>query len=186
MNIYESISKRRAIYPSSYTNENIEKEVIERILATANWAPTHRRTEPWRFHVFQDAAKMNLGQEILSLTKAANPSVAEFKLKKTADKFERSPVVMTIILHRGPHESVPEWEEVAAVAMAVQNMWLACTAEGLGAYWSSPGVIANLRDFLQLKVNEKCLGLFFIGKTNEKVEGSRKSSINDKITWCSE
>ncbi len=183
MNIYETINKRRSIYPPSYTNESIEKEVLERILATANWAPTHRRTEPWRFHVFQGEAKMKLGKEVVALTKASNPEVAAFKLKKTAQKFEQTPVVIAIVLHRDPKESVPEWEEVASVAMAVQNMWLAATAEGLGAYWSSPGVISELGHFLELASNEKCLGLFYMGKTNEVVEGERKSSIEAKVKW---
>ncbi len=186
MNIYDCISKRRSVFPPSYTNEQIENEIIERVLAAANWAPTHRKTEPWRFRVYQGLAKNNLGNEVVALTKAANPNIAAFKLKKTAQKFEQSPVVIAIILHRDVNESIPEWEEVASVGMSVQNMWLACTAEGLGAYWSSPGIIQNLGDFLQLKPNEKCLGLFYMGKTNEVIEGVRKTSIDEKVTWVCE
>lgn len=183
MNIYESINKRRSVYPPSYTNERIDKEVLERILATANWAPTHRRTEPWRFQVFQGDAKMKLGEEVVRLSEASNPNIAAFKLKKTAQKFEQTPVVMAIVLHRDPKESLPEWEEVAAVAMAVQNMWLAATAEGLGAYWSSPEISSELKGFLQLETNEKCLGLFYMGKINEVVEGTRDTPIQAKVKW---
>lgn len=35
------------------------------------------------------------------------------------------------------HDSVPLWEEHAAVACAVQNMWLAATAAGVSGYWTS-------------------------------------------------
>ena len=50
---------------------------------------------------------------------------------------------------------MPEWEETAAVACAVQNMHLAFTAEGLAGYWSSGGVMgdcawANAPETLQL------------------------------------
>jgi len=35
------------------------------------------------------------------------------------------------------HHEVPEWEEVAAVACAAQNMQLVATALGVAGYWSS-------------------------------------------------
>ena len=37
-------------------------------------------------------------------------------------------------------KSLPKMEEVAAVSMAVQNMWLTATAHGVGCYWSTGGV----------------------------------------------
>ena len=43
-------------------------------------------------------------------------------------------------MQRDPGERIPEWEELASVACAVQNMWLSATSYGIGAYWSSPKV----------------------------------------------
>ncbi|MBK8192224.1 MAG: nitroreductase family protein [Lewinellaceae bacterium] len=57
-------------------------------------------------------------------------------------------------MHRDPAESVPEFEEIASVAMAVQNMWLTCTELGLGCYWSSPKAALEASEFLQLQANE--------------------------------
>ena len=59
---------------------------------------------------------------------------------------------------------LPEWEEIAATAMAVQNMYLTATAYEVGCYWSTPGMINHLREFLQLEENQKCIGLFYLGK----------------------
>lgn len=183
MTIFECIEKRRSVYPPAYNNQPIPKETLERILATANWAPTHRKTEPWRFHVFQQEAKMKLANEVIAQMKSANPDLGDFKLKKTVQKFEQSDTVIAIVLHRDPKDSLPEWEEVAAVAMAVQNMWLACTEEKIGAYWSSPSIISELGSFLDLAPNEKCLGFFYMGNTDEFPEGVRKSSIEEKVKW---
>ena len=58
-------------------------------------------------------------------------------------------------------------EEIAAVAMSVQNMWLTCSANNIGCYWSSPKIISELNMFLKLKENQKCLGLFYIGKYDD-------------------
>ena len=43
------IRSRRSIYPKSYLpGQPVERELIEQLLENANWAPTHKLTEPWR------------------------------------------------------------------------------------------------------------------------------------------
>jgi nitroreductase len=51
--------------------------------------------------------------------------------------------------------------------MAVQNMYLTCTAHQVGCYWSSHPVFHQLKKHLKLEENEECLGLFYIGSTEE-------------------
>jgi nitroreductase len=46
---------------------------------------------------------------------------------------------------------VPDWEEIAATSMAVQNMYLTCTANRIGCYWSSPKIVNNLKDSLKIE-----------------------------------
>ena len=46
------IKNRRSVFPNLYTGEPVPKEVIDQMLENANWAPTHKFTEPWRFTVF--------------------------------------------------------------------------------------------------------------------------------------
>jgi hypothetical protein len=48
--------------------------------------------------------------------------------------------------------------------MAVQNMYLTATANEVGCYWSSSGMIKHLDEFLGLQENQKCYGLFYLGK----------------------
>ena len=59
---------------------------------------------------------------------------------------------------------VPEWEEIAATSMAVQNMYLTCTANNIGCYWSSPKIVEKLTESLKIEENQQCLGLFYMGK----------------------
>ena len=58
--ISQLIRKRRSIFPKTYTNQPIAKEIIEEVLENANWAPTHKMTEPWRFKVLVDDALIHL------------------------------------------------------------------------------------------------------------------------------
>ena len=109
---------------------------------------------------------------------------SDIKLKKTAENPSRSSCVIAISMKR--HEGLPEWEEIAAVSMAVQNMWLTCTAMGIGAYWSSPGLIARIGDFLGLSEDEKCLGLFYMGYTDANLPEGKRKPIADKVVWMDE
>ena len=49
--VLNAIRNRRSVFPAQYTGEPVEKETIEQLLELANWAPTHKKTQPWRFKV---------------------------------------------------------------------------------------------------------------------------------------
>lgn len=179
------IQKRRSIFPDSYVNQPIEKEIIEQILENANWAPNHRHTAPWRFKIFQGDALQRLSDYLGNWYRENTPpeQFSEKKLEKTLHKPLRSDCVIAICMQRDPQESVPEWEEIAAVACAVQNMWLTCTAYGIGSYWSSPRSIIEARDFLSLEEGESCLGLFYMGYHKLPDLPGKRSPIDEKVTW---
>ncbi|MNY64863.1 hypothetical protein D3C86_2020370 [compost metagenome] len=62
---------------------------------------------------------------------------------------------------------------------------MALTAEALniGAYWSSPGTIADLKGFLDLNDQEKCFGLFYMGYHDEVPRAAKRTPIEDKVRW---
>ena len=87
-------------------------------------------------------------------------------------------------MQRDEKESIPEWEEIAATAMAVQNMWLTAHSMNIGAYWSSPGLINSMGQHVAMQEGERCLGLFYLGKFDDELpEGNRKTTIEEKTTW---
>ena len=59
--IFDLIKERRSIFPPQFIDKPISKETIEKILEAANWAPTHKKTEPWRFKVLMGEKKQELG-----------------------------------------------------------------------------------------------------------------------------
>lgn len=177
---------RRAIYPESYTNQPIPKTIIEEILENANWAPTHKRTEPWRFRVFLGpASRGRLADYLAEWYRAHTPAeqFSEIKYDKTRHNPQQSACVIAICLQRDPRQRLPEWEELAAVACAVQNMWLSCTAYGIGCYWSTPEAILSAHDFLELQPEEQCLGLLYMGYHQSPDLPGKRGPIDEKTTW---
>ena len=187
MNITELIRSRRSIFPKSYTNEPIAREVIEELLENANFAPTHKLTEPWRFVVFSGDSKQNLADFMADYYKKSTPEelFSEERYTKQKENPLRASHVIAIVMERN-EIALPEFEEISSVAMAVQNMWLTASALGLGAYWSSPPVTssATFHQFLGLAPQQRCLGLFYVGHHN--LEGElpyKRTPISNKVVW---
>lgn len=183
----ELLRRRRAIFPKAYLPERpIDRTILEQLLENANWAPTHKRTEPWRFQVFHSPeSRDSLGDYMSEFYRQNTPPEAfsEEKMIKNGENPRRSGAVIAIILHRDPTESIPEFEEIAAVAMAVQNIWLSCTALGLGSYWSTPRAALEARDFLGLAPNERCLGLFYLGWHEMPELPGKRGDVMEKTIW---
>ncbi len=184
--IQDVIKNRRSIFPKSYLQEPIENEVLLRLLECANQAPTHKLTEPWRFKIFKGAGLKRLADEMVSEYKEITPTESFLQKKSDSirEKVMQSGAVLAICMQVSG--KVPEWEELASVACSVQNIWLAASAMGIGAYWSTPALIHNLNAFLELKENEKCIGLFYMGYHHEKTELGNRTPIEEKITWIEE
>ncbi len=184
----ELIRSRRAIFPNTYTDRPIPDDVIREILENANWAPTHKLTEPWRFKVFRGRALQRLGEYLARWYEENTPAgqFSERKYNKTLNNPPRSSCVIAICMQRDPQERVPEWEELASVACAVQNMWLTCTAHGIGAYWSSPRSILEADEFLGLQEGERCLGLFYMGYHEMPEIPGKRRPVDEKVEWVQE
>jgi nitroreductase len=178
------IQRRRSIFPASYTKEEVPHALIRQILESANYAPTHKLTQPWRFIVFRNEGKIKLGQELARLYKMTTPA-QQFLQKKydsILEKAEQASCIITLNLKLHA-DKVPEWEELASLACAVQNMALTAEALNVGAYWSSPVMLADLKDYLNLDEREKCYGLFYMGYHNEPPREAMRQPIEEKIKW---
>ena len=190
--ITEVIKDRRTIYPEFYSDRNIHKEQIEVILNNAIWAPTHGMTQPWQFSVFINDGKQVLSDKLAELYQQNTPaeSFSETKFNKLKNRPLKAGAIIAVSLKRDVKEKISELEEIEAVACAIQNMHLTCTAWGLGAFWSTPKLIytQEMSTFLNLNAKGKCLGLFYIGYVEEDYvwpKGQRKP-IEYCTTWVSE
>tara|TARA_B100000963_G_scaffold180531_1_gene156870 strand:+ start:1105 stop:1656 length:552 start_codon:yes stop_codon:yes gene_type:complete len=177
--ISKIIKARRTTYPRNFNGAKIKREVIEEILENANHAPSHRMTQPWFFKVFTDEKKNDLANAIIKL----NSNYSDSFKKKMFEKFEKTSHIIVICLKR--HEDVvPEWEEVAATSMSVQNIWLSIVNSKIGGYWSTPKYLNNLNKYLELKKNERCLGFFFLGLVDSfKIRNISRTNAREKTSW---
>jgi len=173
------------VYPRFFTDEKVSKSDIMALLEAANWAPTHRMTEPWRFIVLEGQKKEELGQYLADQYKSAQSeaSFSDRKYKGKMEKALKSSAVIVLIMQRDPKDSLPEWEELAAMSAAVQNLWITASALGLGGYWSSPKSIVGRPTFFDLPAGQTCYGLFYLGHHEMPELPRERKPIADKVQW---
>lgn len=181
------IKDRRTIYPEQFSNRAVHKELIEALLNNAIWAPTHGLTQPWRFIVISEDAKITLGEKLAESYLEAIPkeNQSDAKLSKLLNRPKKASAVIALILHREKDTKISEKDDFAAVACAVQNMHLTATAYGLGAFWSTPKIMnhSNVRTFLELTEEQECVGFFYIGYPEIEWPTGQRRPIEYVTTW---
>ena len=161
------IEDRRSIAPELYSQRSVHEEVLTELLDMARWAPTHRYTQPWYFKVFLGDGRKVLGETMARIYTEVTPADAfsDVKEAKLRERPQLAPAVIAVGLKRDPDKRDPVQEEIASVAMAVQNMKLVAAAHGLGMYWTTGGVTYTdaMRSAMGLGPDDHFLGLLYVG-----------------------
>lgn len=178
----EHFYNRHLTTPRNFNDEEVSDEEIRELIEVARWAPTHKMTEPWRFVVLREEALGRLEEFMESYYLAQDKPLSPTKISQKLSKVQKTQAVIVILMHRDARESVPEWEEIAAVACAVENMWLYACNNGLAGYWSTPGFISSIGELVDLEANQRCLGIFYLGKTDLGPSDSRKRKDVEEIS----
>jgi nitroreductase len=186
--LLNTIQQRRSVFPSDYTGGTIEKAHMDQILESSRWAPNHKNTQPWKYKVLQASGLEKLGSFMTAQFVKDSGKPESFKSRKLSEKMQKSSAVILIFMSRDPKESIPEWEEIAAVSMSVQNMWLMAHDLGYGCYWSSPKEFANMEEFESITVSEhdRFLGFLYLGTVeSQKEELPKRKSPDDFVEYVS-
>ncbi|MBN2629266.1 MAG: 5,6-dimethylbenzimidazole synthase [Rhodobacteraceae bacterium] len=158
--VYRAIYTRRDVR-SQFTQRPVETEVLLRLLTAAHHAPSVGFMQPWNFVVIRSAAVKTEVQQAFDAANAEaiamfpddrKPLYSSLKLQGisdapvnlciTCDRSRGGPVVLGRTHNRDM--------DLYSTACAVQNLWLAARAEGLGVGWVSILDDATLRHILRL------------------------------------
>lgn len=186
MDVFEAVRLRRSVKPERMRPDPIPKETIERLLEAANWAPSHGLTEPWRFVVFTGDARLELGEALGRGSNGGEPlPEGDPRREKIMTKVRTAPVAIAIVCEPSRAANIVEHEEIASVAMAVQNLHLCARALDLAAFWSSgkKAFSPAVAELLGLVPPQRCLGVLFVGYPAEAWPTSSRGPVSEKVTW---
>ncbi len=188
MSIYRT---RRSLKPKVMDSQReVSRELVMELLEDAHWAPTHGLTQPWRFQVFAtSAARARLGAGLQAVYDAITPT--ENRKPEQWEKLATNPGLAPVVIAVGakviPGGKVPEWEEVAAVSCALQNLMLSAHERGMGTFWSSPPVAASVEfgRWLGWDETHRMMGLIYLGwpQAGQTWPQSKRGDLADRVTW---
>lgn len=182
------IRDRRSVGPAKMNGQKIADTTIEQLLELADWAPTHGRTEPWRFVVYANAAVQRFCQEHAALYKANTPE--EKYLQATYDKFlhmgDQVSHIIAVYNKRGENPNIPALEEIAATSCAVQNILLGAEELDIAVLWSTGGMVLKpaMKQYFNLREEDTMMGLLYMGYADgiDKT-GKRAVPLQQKTEW---
>src|SRR5690606_18699394 len=165
------IRARRTVKATAMNGQKIPQSAIEQLLSLADHAPTHGRTEPWRFKIYTGSALKEFGQEHAQLYWENTPEDKRVEIKRDGLLLsaERASHLLIVTMKRTPNSKIPLMEEYAAVAAAVQNILLGAEALQLAAIWSTGGMALKpeMKTLLQLSEEDQVVGFLYLGYTDE-------------------
>ncbi len=195
------IRTRRTITPKDLNGEPVSDIELHSLLEAANWAPTHHKTQPWRYVIVAGGQAITNYLGFLDTWYTENsgrlPEETVVKFRRKMDSVilqwpEKVSHLLVIVMKRQAREDrlLPEWEELSACAMSVQNLQLMATSLQLGAFWSSHTWCKDARDSLDMKEylaceeRDKVLGALTIGRYDTRMEfSSTRSPMLDKVQF---
>jgi nitroreductase len=186
--VNELIHSRRSVFPKDYTGEKVDDAIIQQMLENANWAPTHKLTEPWRFIVFTGDGLKKLAAFQSECYKQVTQTKGTFDEKKY-EGLKLKPMecshMIAVGMKRDERKSVPEWEEMGAVFCSIENMYLTATAYGIGCYLSTGGItnFEEAKSFFGLGADDKLIGFIHVGIPKGELIAGKRKPIEEKVKW---
>ena len=180
LSVYEALYRRRMAW--RFKDTPVDREVINRMLNTAVWAPNHRLTEPWRFFVLEkdSEARQQAAEAAYEYSlEDGNRGRAEAARQKVLDP----PILIYVYSKPGDNEGVTR-ENYASVCCAVQNISLAAVAEGLTVTWETGRITRSpqLREILGSKEEWQMVGALSVGVPDEELNPPRTPAAQF-TTW---
>ncbi|SSB97052.1 cob(II)yrinic acid a,c-diamide reductase /5,6-dimethylbenzimidazole synthase [Pseudomonas sp. 43mfcvi1.1] len=168
--IYRAIAERRDM--RHFSGGTVEPALLRRLLEAAHQAPSVGLMQPWRFIRISDRAlrgqiRQLVEQERIRTAEALGERSDEFMKLKVEGIDDCAEVLVAALMedrerHIFGRRTLPEMD-LASLSCAIQNLWLASRAEGLGMGWVSLFEPQALADLLGLPAGAKPLAVLCLG-----------------------
>ena len=168
--VYRAIRERRDM--RHFSGGTVAAEVLQRLLQAAHYAPSVGFMQPWRFirvrsRPLRQSLHALVEQERVLTARALGEREDEFMQLKVQGVLDAAEVLVVALppgreQHIFGRRTLPEMD-LASAACAIQNMWLAARAEGLGMGWVSIFCPLQLAELLGMPDGSRPIAILCLG-----------------------
>jgi len=168
--VYRAIFERRDM--RHFSGGKVTGELLQRLLSAAHHAPSVGFMQPWRFirvrsRPLREGVHALIEQERVLTAKALGEREDEFMKLKVQGVLDAAEVLVVALppgreQHVFGRRTLPEMD-LASAACAIQNLWLAARAEGLGMGWVSIFEPLQLAGLLRMPEGSKPIAVLCLG-----------------------
>ena len=194
---WRTIFDRRSI--RRYRPDPVPREIIERALTAAIWAPSAHNRQPWRFVVItRPEAKRALAEAMARPWRedlrrdGVPPAEIEARVQRSYQRLTQPPVLILGCLtmtdmdrYPDPQRQRLEWiMAVQSLALALGNLMLAAHHQGLGSCWMCGPLFApeSVRAALDLPEDWEPQAIISLGWPDETRESTRRP-LEEVAVW---
>lgn len=189
MDLYQAVFRRRDVR-REFTGQSVPAEVLDRVLSAAHAAPSVGLSQPWDFVlVDDDDLRRRFQRHVASEREVfaaglSGEQASTFSRIKVEGILEAS---LGVVVTYDPDRGSPAVLGRHAIAdaglystcLAIQNLWLAATAEGLGVGWVSFYREDFLRQLLAIPASVRPVAWLCLGS----VSGLQDAPDLERVGW---
>ncbi|WP_237111558.1 5,6-dimethylbenzimidazole synthase [Nocardioides sp. WS12] len=171
--LYDVIERRRDVR-AEFTGEPVDEDTLLRVLGAAHRAPSVGMSQPWDFVVVRDAGLRRTFRDHVATERDTFAASLPPERRTTFDKIKVEGICESsmgiVVTHDqsrgGTHvlgrHAIADAGLFSSV-LAIQNLWLAATAEGLGLGWVSFYREAWLQELLGIPAHIRPIAWLCLG-----------------------
>jgi nitroreductase len=160
------LTTRRTIPAAQLADPAPDTETVRTMLTIAARVPDHGKLAPWRFILFDAAARARAVEGLVRIAER-HPDEKERQVRaQKANGFADAPLVVAVVSTADPeHPKIPLWEQQLSAGAVCFNLLHAAAAHGFSAQWLTGWYAydAAAVRFLGLKDGERVAGFVHIG-----------------------
>lgn len=175
----ELLKTRRSVKPIEMIGPAPSAAEIETLLKIASRVPDHGKLTPWRFIIFEGAARLAAGDVIAEIFGKDQPNATADQIEFERQRLARAPLVIGVVSRAAPHVKIPEWEQQMSAGASAMLLVTAAYALGYAASWLTEWYAYDRRvlERFGLSPQERMVGFVHIGKAAKPPEDRDRPSL---------
>lgn len=182
--LLEHLLTRRTVPAKQMSGPGPDEDALETLLTIGMRVPDHGKLAPWRYIIFQGAAREKAGALCLARYEALKGPLSDEIRARELTRFTRVPLVICVVASLNDQAKVPVWEQEMSAGAVCMNLVHGAKAIGYSAQWLSEwySYDEEMLAAFGVQAHEKVAGFIAVGSPDVAPSERPRPVLADKRT----